>query len=112
MGLDDTCTTFADPCVQIALHILLCMHTTAAVTQFVCSWNEVFDFVEVPVHAVLLVTVWDQTTVMDAAASLSTIRVCVLPAQAAHAFYASEKEEHAMMRRCMLVQITPVQYSV
>jgi hypothetical protein len=34
-------------------------------------WNEKFDFIMVPASSVLLVTVWDQTSVMESVASLS-----------------------------------------
>lgn len=38
-------------------------------------WNEKFDFIDVRADSVLLATVWDQTTIIDAATSLRISRV-------------------------------------
>jgi hypothetical protein len=38
-------------------------------------FNEKFDFIMIPASSVLLVTVWDQTTAVEAVVSLSVSRV-------------------------------------
>lgn len=42
-------------------------------------WNEKFDFIMVPASSVLLITVWDQTSVMESVASLSLSKVSAVP---------------------------------
>lgn len=45
-------------------------------TWFVpCRWNEKFDFIDIRADSILLVTVWDQATIIDAATSLRLSRV-------------------------------------
>jgi hypothetical protein len=40
-----------------------------------CRWNEKFDFVDVRADSIMLATVWDQATIIDAATSLKLSRV-------------------------------------
>jgi hypothetical protein len=40
-----------------------------------CRWNEKFDFVDVRADSIMLATVMDQATIIDAATSLKLSRV-------------------------------------
>lgn len=40
-----------------------------------CRWNESFDFLDIRADSILLATVWDQATIIDAAMSLKISRV-------------------------------------
>lgn len=52
---------------------LFCLH----------RWNEKFDFVMIPANSVLLATVWDQTSLVEAATSLkiSTVSTSIVQAE-------------------------------
>lgn len=65
-------------CLLCVLLLLPLMSSSSLLLLLLLRWNEKFDFIMIPANSVLLATVWDQTSVVEAVTSLRISRVSVM----------------------------------